>query len=1787
MTENVAIFDRGDPGGESAGNIVIQQVRGVEIDIASEVQHRGNIIIQAVDGSRINITRFLSNSKTYQDLTAEIAELERGVRASRERDDAPDTGQALRLGELRHVERRFRDDVARLAGVFAVLDVDSERLRRAREHFEAGRIQEADQILNADELQAEQDGLLADRDSVQRESGGADEQLRLNALEFLVKAELAALNFEDSGRIVLARGYFEASLLSAPLYENQAAFARFETDQENYERAGGLLEAALEMAPADLARIELRCRLAEIRARLGEREAAAADYETALQFYESYRASAEREFDPRLRMIGVLLRLSAVRLETGDGSAARSALDRVEKTLQEFSENEEEGAHPGEIETPRLKAELCEHLARWERSFEASDRARTYFARALKLRESQRASATGGAAEFDAESAFAATLVEQAELELNCGRPLEALEHLDRARPVLEYLFALNPLVIEGRLARLGLLRSRAFAARENFVRADRGFADTVRILERLAETNPTAFQGDRAMALFYRAEAALRAGRLATAMRAYEPAILFFEDLSAKDSRGFASLLGRALIGRLTTVVVNDPQSDPSWIQNEFENLRGRIEALYEAEPRSIAPLLARLHLIAVERLRRLPSPEFAAAEVRIAKARSILAGGMDGDNDSAVNEASAATPLSLEYLEVRAKIAASAAWLARDEGAGKQEQAELLQEALAFYRRIERSGSQSLQLEIGIIEIRLALALSEPDASARFCARMRRGLRRLQPLYDCCPAGQSFAEAALSQLYQEGFDPGAVVARMRGETRADTRRGQAPRRPGMLRRLFAGLGLIRGPRQPDFAAILTVESELPDAPPNVAPVIAPHTGLRTSSAAKSPEPAAQSPANSAANASVPTGRDTVSAPDSLRIAGLRDSSATLTQFEAAQRDIQIEDVRGAGIDITLYLSRSTEYQDLEERIDAARRAEKEESLTDLLRTRQRFREDVRRLAETFQSIVVDTERLRTARTLFHQGRFREADAVLVAESLREQQEELLLEKDRLAEREAEIQRRLEHNADEFLIKAKMTLLRLDLPERFDRAREYLEASLRAAETYNNTFEYADFLSDQRDYAPAVEYYERALKFPIGIGRRLGVLNNLAGALGAMQKLDRACAVYEQILKREEELAEDDPEILPEMAMTHCNYAIVLKNTFRNENAVRAARRAVELIQEYRRARPGRHSLTLVHAQLILAQSLKYTSDTAEAARCAKSVVSLLDREYPQSSAGNRNAESAVALNDEPSASDTSDPEDETKAQTYRAHALTELVGIAVITNDYESAFPYYKEAVAASEALYALNPGQHGYSLSVCLESAAWIAQKAGDAPGGLAMLERAVQLREELHARSPEAGTVHLARANDALGRYLVVDDPERAITCLERSVDLFEGVAKRDPEGFEPELLSILETLTELQYWQDHYADMLPRCERRLQLVDERPWAKDPVLEGWRADERLGAYYHLGLAKWSLQDPAGAIPYLKEALRVQIARRDPTPSRTATLALDLARAQFASGDPQAAEATYSETRPQWKKAPLSPELVEREVVVLTGLARAFYASGGRMADIERVTERKRHLYAGARRQKLSMDYRPAESNTLLDLAGIYLRTGQPGSAKTCFREARQLAEELYEEDPEAHAFVLMDCLYNTALADESGNIAGQSKIVSLTQALSLLEKHESNMGLNESQPLRLEVAAGVYSQLGQALLKQSTHEQTIERMQRAIQYRRVLARNGGDAARGWLAKELLFTAVSQFNQGGPGAAVEYTKEAVAILAEVAPENEEYRRSLELGQTMLGQVGVDPQEYLDSLK
>mgnify|MGYP001059880850 CR=1 FL=1 len=190
---------------------------------------------------------------------------------------------------------------------------------------------------------------------------------------------------------------------------------------------------------------------------------------------------------------------------------------------------------------------------------------------------------------------------------------------------------------------------------------------------------------------------------------------------------------------------------------------------------------------------------------------------------------------------------------------------------------------------------------------------------------------------------------------------------------------------------------------------------------------------------------------------------------------------------------DINNYQFKGAEYDNLLERVkeleemltdatDDAKRLKYSEKLNQAQEKLDKFKKEVIELAELFQKIELDTERLQLAKQHFDAGEFKEASAILDAEKMMRELDDLLDEKEHLDEKKQQNQVHLQDKANEFLILAKLTAIDYELENWFEKTKEYFEKSLKAFKNVDNLFEYAFFLHEYNHVEDAIIHYKQIL---------------------------------------------------------------------------------------------------------------------------------------------------------------------------------------------------------------------------------------------------------------------------------------------------------------------------------------------------------------------------------------------------------------------------------------------------------------------------------------------------------------------------------------------------------------------------------------------------------------------------------------------------------------------------------------------------------------------------------
>jgi tetratricopeptide (TPR) repeat protein len=280
------------------GNRVYQNITNSTITDNSKTYNIGNI----------ETAQFVYQSLDYQALMERIAEKQEMVQYLQE------TGQteralkaAAELEELEKQREQFKENVFRLYETFTRIEINTERLAQAKAHFDRGEFREADAILNAADMARDLTQLIERDQQLDREKAEIEQHRTQLANEYLIKAQLRAINFEEPNRFEQSCDYFEEALRAARTPEIAFAHAKFLQEHYCFDRAKPLYQEVLQIFQ-DLAKenpgiflpnVAMTLNnLAILQADQNDFSGAEQNYQEALQIYRDLAKENPRTFLP-------------------------------------------------------------------------------------------------------------------------------------------------------------------------------------------------------------------------------------------------------------------------------------------------------------------------------------------------------------------------------------------------------------------------------------------------------------------------------------------------------------------------------------------------------------------------------------------------------------------------------------------------------------------------------------------------------------------------------------------------------------------------------------------------------------------------------------------------------------------------------------------------------------------------------------------------------------------------------------------------------------------------------------------------------------------------------------------------------------------------------------------------------------------------------------------------------------------------------------------------------------------------------------------------------------------------------------------------------------------------------------------------------------------------------------------------------------------------------------------------------------------------------------------------
>lgn len=520
-------------------------------------------------------------------------------------------------------------------------------------------------------------------------------------------------------------------------------------------------------------------------------------------------------------------------------------------------------------------------------------------------------------------------------------------------------------------------------------------------------------------------------------------------------------------------------------------------------------------------------------------------------------------------------------------------------------------------------------------------------------------------------------------------------------------------------------------------------------------------------------------------------------------------------------GAEYEAFLERIKEYEEfLEDCNDEVKRLKYSEKLEKERQKLRTFKNEIIQLAELFQKIDIDTQRLRLAKKHFDAGEFKEARVILDAEQMTNELENLLDQKAHLAQKTAQNETRLIDKANEFLILAKLTAINYEIDDWFEKAKEYFEKSLSAYRSFENTGEFAMFLEAHNELEEAMKYYQEILKIfdkktkknnqsesyissvfnsmaiihskqnafekaaefynsALNIQQKLDynpdiaiTLNNIGNIFKAQNEFDKAETTYHQALKIRESLIQIDKEAyLPALGISLYNMAVLYHHKKEFQKAETSFNKALTIRQ------------ALPKTNTIYIQDLAMTNNGL--ANLYEDLGQFKDAEIFYLDALNIYQQLA-----------------QTNPYTYLPYKASTLSNLATFykdNNGFEQSEEMYNESIKIYRNLADVNPNSYLPQLATVLGNLAILLNDQDELEKAEKLFNESLKIQSKLTKDNPNIHLPILANTLHNFACLLHKNKPKESEKVFNKALAIRRNLSKDYPQIYLPALLQTLNSI----------------------------------------------------------------------------------------------------------------------------------------------------------------------------------------------------------------------------------------------------------------------------------------------------------------------------------------------------------------------------------------------------
>lgn len=195
-------------------------------DGSIDISGSGNFAASGVSNSTINASIVIGKSGEYRELKDHLDTLQKLFDKTPENETQERLELSAKINEQKAFLKSFEQDVVKLAETFDKIELNSERLQKAKEYFDKGEITEARVLLeDAEEERSSFVSRALDKQKDYKEN--VLPALQNAAAEYLILAQATGLDFDNPNRSKDTRHYYRRSIESYPSIENLFAYAYF------------------------------------------------------------------------------------------------------------------------------------------------------------------------------------------------------------------------------------------------------------------------------------------------------------------------------------------------------------------------------------------------------------------------------------------------------------------------------------------------------------------------------------------------------------------------------------------------------------------------------------------------------------------------------------------------------------------------------------------------------------------------------------------------------------------------------------------------------------------------------------------------------------------------------------------------------------------------------------------------------------------------------------------------------------------------------------------------------------------------------------------------------------------------------------------------------------------------------------------------------------------------------------------------------------------------------------------------------------------------------------------------------------------------------------------------------------------------------------------------------------------------------------------------------------------------------------------------------------------------